>query len=148
MMGVACFFHSSLSLCPSFQMSELSITLQQKMFSCRARDKTTGTICALKQIKMQAEKDGFPLSSIREINILLSLQHKNIVDVSEVVVGNRLDDIFMVMEYMEHDLKALMNTIKSMDKRFTIAEVSIFFSVELANEMCRLQCHKICNTQK
>jgi cell division cycle 2-like len=89
---------------------------------CRARDKTTGIICALKQIKLAEERDGFPMSSIREINILLSLRHKNVVDVSEVVVGNKLDDVFMVMEYMEHDLKALMN---SMSDPFSIAEVSV-----------------------
>ena len=33
---------------------------------------------------MDKEKDGFPLTSIREINILLSFHHPNIVDVSEV----------------------------------------------------------------
>ena len=86
----------------------------------RARDKETGVICALKRIKMEKEKEGFPLTSIREINILLSFQHSNIVDVSEVVVGDNLDQIFMVMEFMEHDLKGLMD---DMIKPFTIAEV-------------------------
>ncbi|CAA6663964.1 unnamed protein product [Spirodela intermedia] len=32
--------------------------------------------------------------------------------VKEVVVGSSLDSIFMVMEYMEHDLKGLMETMK------------------------------------
>ncbi len=41
-------------------------------------------MCALKKIKMDKERDGFPLTSIREINILLSFHHPNIVDVSEV----------------------------------------------------------------
>ncbi|KAK9902816.1 hypothetical protein WJX75_007237 [Coccomyxa subellipsoidea] len=86
----------------------------------RAREKNTGRICALKKVRMEKEKDGFPLTSIREINILLSFHHPNIVDVSEVVVGNKLDDIFMVMEYMEHDLKALQ---ESMIKPFTVSEV-------------------------
>jgi len=40
-------------------------------------------VCALKKVKMDKEKDGFPLTSIREINILLSFQHPNIVNVSE-----------------------------------------------------------------
>ena len=72
---------------------------------------------------MQHEKDGFPLTSIREINILLCFQHKNIVDVSEVVVGKGLDDVYMVMEYMEHDLRKLMET---MPVPFTVAEVRSF----------------------
>ncbi|KAG6712623.1 hypothetical protein I3842_05G111500 [Carya illinoinensis] len=78
----------------------------------RARDKKSGDIVALKKVKMEKEKEGFPLTSLREINILLSLHHSSIIDVKEVVVGSSLDSIFMVMEYMEHDLKGLMETMK------------------------------------
>lgn len=78
----------------------------------RARDKKTGEIVALKKVKMEKEREGFPLTSLREINILLSFDHPSVVDVKEVVVGSNLDSIFMVMEYMEHDLKALMETMK------------------------------------
>ncbi|KAJ7945520.1 Kinase family protein [Quillaja saponaria] len=78
----------------------------------RARDRKSGEIVALKKVKMEKEKEGFPLTSLREINILLSFHHPSIVDVKEVVVGSSLDSIFMVMEYMEHDLKGLMETMK------------------------------------
>ncbi|WJX33478.1 cyclin-dependent kinase [Trifolium repens] len=78
----------------------------------RAKDKKTGEIVALKKVKMEKEKEGFPLTSLREINILLSFHHPFIVDVKEVVVGSSLDSIFMVMEYMEHDLKELMEAMK------------------------------------
>ncbi|KAG8365936.1 hypothetical protein BUALT_Bualt17G0023800 [Buddleja alternifolia] len=78
----------------------------------RAKDKKTGEIVALKKVKMEKEREGFPLTSLREINILLSFHHPFIVDVKEVVVGSNLDSIFMVMEYMEHDLRALMETMK------------------------------------
>ncbi|KAG4387574.1 hypothetical protein GLYMA_11G248500v4 [Glycine max] len=78
----------------------------------RAKDKKTGEIVALKKVKMEKEKEGFPLTSLREINILLSFHHPSIVDVKEVVVGSNLDSIFMVMEYMEHDLKGLMEGMK------------------------------------
>jgi cell division cycle 2-like protein len=74
---------------------------------------------------MDREKDGFPITSIREINILLCFHHRNIVDVSEVVVGSSLDDIFMVMEFMEHDLKGLMD---DMVEPFTVAEVCLVIS--------------------
>jgi len=86
----------------------------------RARDKRSGEVKALKKVKMEKEREGFPMTSLREINILLSFKHPNIVNVSEVVVGNSLDSIFMVMEFMEHDLKALMD---SMRHPFTVAEV-------------------------
>ncbi|KAI3981676.1 hypothetical protein MKX01_020619 [Papaver californicum] len=78
----------------------------------RAKDKKTGEIVALKKVKMEKEREGFPLTSLREINILLSFHHESIVDVKEVVVGSNLDSIFMAMEYMEHDLKGLMESMK------------------------------------
>ncbi|XP_026663363.1 cyclin-dependent kinase G-2 isoform X2 [Phoenix dactylifera] len=78
----------------------------------RAKDKKTSEVVALKKVKMEKEREGFPLTSLREINILLSFHHSSVVDVKEVVVGSSLDSIFMVMEYMEHDLKGLMETMK------------------------------------
>ena len=35
--------------------------------------------------------EGFPVSGLREINLLLNLQHDNIVPLTEIVVGKRLD---------------------------------------------------------
>eukprot|EP00741_Cyanophora_paradoxa_P006487 tig00001003_g6280.t1 len=86
----------------------------------RARDKETGEVVALKKVKMEREREGFPVTSLREINILLSIHHKNIVNVKEICVGHNLDAIFMVMEFMEHDLKSLMEGMK---QPFTTAEV-------------------------
>jgi len=34
---------------------------------------------------------GFPVSGLREINLLLNLQHENIVPLTEIVVGKHLD---------------------------------------------------------
>ena len=86
----------------------------------RARDKKSGKIVALKKIKMSKQQEGFPLTSVREINILLRLDHPNILNVSEVVVGKSLDSIFLVMEFMEHDLKGLL---EEMRHPFSTAEV-------------------------
>ncbi|KAM0842841.1 hypothetical protein ACQ4PT_058097 [Festuca glaucescens] len=77
----------------------------------RAEDMETGETVALKKVKMENEREGFPLTSLREINILLSFHHPSIVDVKEIVVGSG-DSTYMVMEYMEHDLKAVMETMK------------------------------------
>ena len=86
----------------------------------RARDKRTGKVVALKKIKMSKQKEGFPLTSVREINLLLGLDHPNILNVSEVVVGKSLDSIFLVMEFMEHDLKGLLEELR---QPFSTAEV-------------------------
>ena len=61
----------------------------------RARDKKTNEIVALKRLKMEREKEGFPITSLREINTLLISQHRNVVTVREIVVGSNMDKIFI-----------------------------------------------------
>jgi len=78
----------------------------------RAKDMQTGEIYAIKKVKLQKEKEGFPITSIREINLLLGMNHPNIVNVKEVAIGSSLDHIFVVMEYVEHELKDLMEHTK------------------------------------
>jgi cyclin-dependent kinase 10 len=90
----------------------------------RARSTVTNDIVALKKVRMEEEKDGLPISSLREINILLNLRHKNIVELKEVVVGKRLDNIFLVMEYCEQDLASLLD---NMNSKFTEAQVNKLF---------------------
>ena len=89
----------------------------------RARDKRTDEIVALKRLKMEKEKEGFPITSLREINTLLKAQHPNIVTVREIVVGSNMDKIFIVMDYVEHDLKSLMETMKQKKQVFVPGEV-------------------------
>ncbi|BET00452.1 Cell division cycle [Nesidiocoris tenuis] len=89
----------------------------------RARDKRTNETVALKRLKMEKEKEGFPITSLREINTLLKAQHPNIVTVREIVVGSNMDKIFIVMDYVEHDLKSLMETMKSKKQAFLAGEV-------------------------
>ncbi|XP_052737607.1 cyclin-dependent kinase 11B isoform X1 [Bicyclus anynana] len=89
----------------------------------RARDKTTDDIVALKRLKMEKEKEGFPITSLREINTLLKGQHANIVTVREIVVGSNMDKIFIVMDYVEHDLKSLMETMRAKKQVFLPGEV-------------------------
>jgi cell division cycle 2-like protein len=73
----------------------------------RAKDLATQEIVALKQIKFDDEmtKEGFPVTALREISVLLSLSHENVVSVREMCVGSSFDKVFMVMEFMEMDLK-------------------------------------------
>lgn len=86
----------------------------------RARDKRTNEFVALKRLKMEKEKEGFPITSLREVSTLLKAHHKNVVAIREVVVGHNMDKIYMVMEFVEHDLKALM---ERMPNPFLIGEV-------------------------
>ena len=56
----------------------------------RARDKETGDIVALKKLKLDEEKHGFPITALREINALMACRHENVVGIREVVVGDTL----------------------------------------------------------
>lgn len=59
---------------------------------------------ALKQVRISHEErqNGIPITALREISILRSLKHDNIVNVLDVAVGDTaMDEIYMVMEYAE-----------------------------------------------
>ncbi|SRR6266851_5626479 len=56
----------------------------------RARDKQTGDIVALKKLKLDEEKYGFPITALREINALMVCRHDNVVGIREIVVGETL----------------------------------------------------------
>ena len=76
-------------------------------------------VVALKQIKTEKEKEGFPITALREIMILKELDHKNILKLLEVVVsepkkekkieeGKINRDVYLVFEYMEQDLGTIL----------------------------------------
>ncbi|KAI1004200.1 CTD kinase subunit alpha [Podosphaera aphanis] len=67
----------------------------------------TRKLVALKKIRMEGERDGFPVTAVREIKLLQSLKHQNIVNLQEVMVEK--NDCFMVFEYLSHDLTGLLN---------------------------------------
>jgi cell division cycle 2-like protein len=73
----------------------------------RARDKKTNKIVALKRLKMEREKEGFPITSLREINTLLISQHPNVVTVREIVVGSNMDKIYIGSFFLTNILKSI-----------------------------------------
>ena len=50
-----------------------------------ATDKRNGDQVALKKIRMDTEKEGFPITAIREIKLLKNLHHANIINLREIV---------------------------------------------------------------
>nr|GEU48040.1 cyclin-dependent kinase 11 [Tanacetum cinerariifolium] len=76
----------------------------------KARDKKTGEIVALKKVKMGKE-EGFPLTALREIKLLGELQHPYVVGLKEVVM-DEFDGVYMVMEYIDHELKSYMERME------------------------------------
>ncbi|GFF93772.1 LOW QUALITY PROTEIN: cyclin-dependent protein kinase Sgv1, putative [Aspergillus lentulus] len=80
----------------------------------KARSKKDGSIVALKKILMHNEKDGFPITALREIKLLKMLSHRNILQLKEMAVergkgdGRKKPSMYMVTPYMEHDLSGLL----------------------------------------
>lgn len=44
---------------------------------------------ALKKVRLENEKEGFPITAVREIKILRQLNHKNIVNLREIVTDKQ-----------------------------------------------------------
>ncbi|KDO34505.1 CMGC/CDK/CRK7 protein kinase [Saprolegnia parasitica CBS 223.65] len=103
-----------------------------------AAHRDTGDMVALKKIRSLNEVQGLPVTSIREIKVLKSLRHRNLVGLKEVIVTNEVDDpdddfaekcgpgadfttgcIYLVLEYVEHDLTGLI------DRQYPFSDVEI-----------------------
>eukprot|EP00761_Pharyngomonas_kirbyi_P010769 gb/GECH01010792.1/.p1 GENE.gb/GECH01010792.1/~~gb/GECH01010792.1/.p1 ORF type:complete len:348 (+),score=78.17 gb/GECH01010792.1/:1-1044(+) len=89
----------------------------------QGRDIVDGSIVAIKKIKTHVEKDGMPLTALREIGLLRRLDHPNIVRLKDVVVGYQLTSVFLVFEYCEHDMGALLRRMEKTQRLFTESEV-------------------------
>lgn len=54
----------------------------------RAKELATGKVVALKRLKIEpTDRNGLPVTGLREIQILKDCQHRNVVKMQEVVVG-------------------------------------------------------------
>lgn len=51
----------------------------------KATDTTGGEVVALKMVRTDNEREGFPITAVREIKILKQLCHENIVNLKEVI---------------------------------------------------------------
>ncbi|KAL4880704.1 kinase-like domain-containing protein [Aspergillus karnatakaensis] len=78
----------------------------------RAKEITTGEVVALKKLKLDNSPDGFPVTGLREIQTLLEARHNNVVYLREVVMGNKMNEVYLVMDFLEHDLKTLLDEMR------------------------------------
>ncbi|KAJ7180120.1 Pkinase-domain-containing protein [Mycena crocata] len=73
----------------------------------KAQNTVTKLHVALKRIRMESEKEGFPVTAMREIKLLQSLRHENVIRLYEMMVSN--GSVYMVFEYMDHDLTGILS---------------------------------------
>ena len=92
----------------------------------KVRDKTTGEVYAMKKIKMDKEKEGFPITALREIKLLRQLDHNNILKLKEIVTSkgneeNSRGNVYLLFEYLDHDLDGLLNAKPKIN--FTVSQL-------------------------
>ncbi|KAI0012796.1 Pkinase-domain-containing protein [Xylariaceae sp. FL0662B] len=97
----------------------------------KARSRRNGTLVALKKIIMHNEKDGFPITALREIKLLKSLSHRNVLRLDDMAVEHhsKITDkrkrpiMYMVTPYMDHDLSGLLD---NSTVQFTVPQIKCY----------------------
>ncbi|XP_024033114.1 protein IMPAIRED IN BABA-INDUCED STERILITY 1 [Morus notabilis] len=103
----------------------------------RAREVETGRLVALKKVRF----DNFQPESVRfmarEILILRRLDHPNIMKLEGLITSGSSSSIYLVFDYMEHDLAGL---VSSPEIKFSEAQVKCYMRQLLsAIEHCHLR---------
>ncbi|XP_013699458.2 cyclin-dependent kinase C-2 C [Brassica napus] len=103
----------------------------------RAREVETGKMVALKKVKfdnLQPESIRF---MAREILILRKLNHPNIMKLEGIITSRASSSIYLVFEYMEHDLAGLSS---NPDIRFTESQIKCYMQqLLLGLEHCHMR---------
>jgi len=88
-----------------------------KVYRADWEDPVTGEVkqVALKKFNQMMEKEGFPITSLREIKYLRKLEHPNIVRLKDVIStkpsknNKGRSSCYLVFDYVKHDLSALVD---------------------------------------
>ncbi|KAF1346742.1 kinase-like domain-containing protein [Delphinella strobiligena] len=117
--------------CARLEDYELTQKLGEGTFGVvsKGRSRRTGAIVALKKILIHNEKDGFPITALREIKLLKMLSHVNILHLDEMAVERNKKDVkkratlYMVTPYMDHDLSGMTT---NPDIHFTESQIKCY----------------------
>lgn len=90
----------------------------------KAKDLVTGKIVALKKVRI----DNLDAESVkfmaREILVLRKLDHPNVIKLEGLVTSRISSSLYLVFEYMEHDLAGL---IAGLGVKFSLPQVAPLF---------------------
>jgi len=100
----------------------------------KARHRQTKKIIALKKVLMENEKEGFPITALREIKILQLLKHENVVSLFEICrtkegANENRATFYLVFEFCDHDLAGLLNNVHV---KFSLPEIK-----EIMNQLLK-----------
>lgn len=100
----------------------------------KARCRKTGKLVALKKILMENEREGFPITALREIRILQLLNNENVVKLIEICrtkansYNRYKSTFFLVFEFCDHDLAGLLS---NRNVKFSLSDQK-----ELMRQLC------------
>jgi len=111
--------------------------------ACDKKDKSK--IVALKKILMENEKEGFPITALREIRILKTLCHENIVNLYEICHSRGTPQnhdratFYLVFEFCAHDLAGLLSNFQV---KFSLGEIKKIMQ-QLLNGLYYIHTNKV-----
>ncbi|KQK04318.1 probable serine/threonine-protein kinase At1g54610 isoform X2 [Brachypodium distachyon] len=89
----------------------------------RARDTVSGRIVALKKVRFDNLEPESVKFMAREILILRRLDHQNVIKLEGLVTSRMSCSLYLVFEYMEHDLAGLA---ASPEVKFTLPQIKCY----------------------
>jgi len=87
--------------------SELGVGKYGRVF--RALDLRHSRVVAVKEIKIENEDEGIPITTLREIMLLKGIKHRNVVELIDTVVDIDRNLISLVLEFMDSDLAKILS---------------------------------------
>uniref|UniRef100_A0A060TBI0 ARAD1B07898p n=1 Tax=Blastobotrys adeninivorans TaxID=409370 RepID=A0A060TBI0_BLAAD len=87
----------------------------------------TKAVVAIKAVRPDTYSRGLTITSLREISVLKQVRHQNIVNLIEVVAGPTAGKVYLVMEFVEHDLGALIRSY-SQNRPLFMSEIKTILS--------------------
>ena len=96
----------------------------------KAKDLISGKIVALKKVRFDNLEPESVKFMAREILVLRKLDHPNVVKLEGLVTSRMSCSLYLVFEYMEHDLAGL---VACQGLKFTEPQVCFFFTLLVMN---------------
>jgi len=90
---------------------------------------------ACKEIKLVGTRDGLNFIALREINILLSINHPNIIFVKEAKLNFLAEKFFIIMEYCNYDIKSILeSTTKFSQNQIKMITKQLLYGISVLHD--------------